>query len=65
MSWWALDILGEESRREALVAWLVARTGLAVEEKPDGTLVSFAPDNAGADRLLAQLAAEFGPALST
>ncbi len=65
MSWWALDILDEEGRREALAAWLVARTGLAVEEKPDGTLVSFTPDHLGADRLLAQLAAEFGPVLST
>ena len=37
-------------RRDALGAWLVARTGQAVEERDDGTLVTFAPDEAAADR---------------
>jgi ribosomal protein L11 methyltransferase len=41
-----------------LGAWLVARTGQAVEERDDGTLVTFAPDEASADALMAQLVLE-------
>ncbi len=39
-------------------AWLVARTGQAVEERDDGTLVTFAEDERAADALVAALAAE-------
>ena len=44
MSWWAIDVRTPVDRREMLGAWLVARTGQAVEERDDGTLVAFAPD---------------------
>jgi ribosomal protein L11 methyltransferase len=58
MSWWAIDVRPDPSRREWLGAWLVARTGQAVEERDDGTLVTFAEDERAADALVAALAAE-------
>ena len=58
MSWWAIDVRPEPSRREWVGAWLVARTGQAVEERDDGTLVTFAEDERAADALMAALAAE-------
>jgi len=55
MSWWAIDVRTTPARREWLSAWLVARTGQAVEERDDGTLVTFAPDEGSADALIAEL----------
>ena len=55
MSWWAIDVRTNPARREWLSAWLVARTGQAVEEREDGTLVTFAPDEGSADALIAEL----------
>ncbi|HXE58484.1 MAG TPA: 50S ribosomal protein L11 methyltransferase [Gemmatimonadales bacterium] len=63
MTWWAIDVRGEAARRDALAAWLVRTTGLAVEERPDGTLVSFADTEAGAERLIDRLRAEHGEGL--
>ena len=60
MTWWAIDVRPDPSRREWLGAWLVARTGQAVEERDDGTLVTFAEDERAADALVAALAAESG-----
>jgi ribosomal protein L11 methyltransferase len=58
MSWWAIDVRPDPSRRAWVGAWLVARTGQAVEERDDGTLVTFAEDERAADALVAALAAE-------
>ena len=58
MSWWAIDVRPDPSRREWMGAWLVARTGQAVEERDDGTLVTFTEDERAADALVAALAAE-------
>ena len=58
MSWWAIDVQTAPERREGMTAWLVARTGHAVEERDDGTLVSFAPDEAAAAALVTQLGQE-------
>jgi ribosomal protein L11 methyltransferase len=58
MSWWAIDVRPEPSRREWVGAWLVARTRQAVEERDDGTLVTFAEDERAADALVAALVAE-------
>jgi ribosomal protein L11 methyltransferase len=58
MNWWAIDIRTAPARRDELSAWLVARTGQAVEVRDDGTLVTFAPDEASAEALLAQLSRE-------
>jgi ribosomal protein L11 methyltransferase len=58
MSWWAIDVRTPADRRSFISAWLVARTGQAVEERDDGTLVTFAPDEAAADALIDQLGAE-------
>ena len=55
MSWWAIDVRTPAERREFLGAWLVARTGQAVEERDDGTLVAFAPDEQAAEFLIAEL----------
>ena len=58
MTWWAIDVRTAPERREWVGAWLVARTGHAVEERDDGSLVTFAEDEAEAERLEAALAAE-------
>lgn len=58
MSWWAIDVRTAPERREGLTAWLVARTGHSVEERDDGTLVTFAPDEAAAAALVTQLGEE-------
>jgi ribosomal protein L11 methyltransferase len=55
MSWWAIDVRTAPVHREAVGAWLVARTGQAVEERDDGLLVGFAVDPADAARVLAEL----------
>ncbi|HET9275239.1 MAG TPA: 50S ribosomal protein L11 methyltransferase [Gemmatimonadales bacterium] len=60
MTWWAIDVRTRPEERDRLGAWLVARTGQAVEERDDGTLVAFAPDEAEADRLIAELRRETG-----
>jgi ribosomal protein L11 methyltransferase len=55
MTWWAIDVRTPPEGREALGAWLVARTGQAVEERDDGTLVTFAADEHAADELIAEI----------
>jgi len=60
MTWWAIDVRPDPARREWTGAWLVTRTGQAVEERDDGTLVTFAEDEHAADVLVAALAAETG-----
>lgn len=55
MSWWAIDVRADPAHRDRLSAWLVARTGQAVEEQEDGTLVGFAPDEQAAEAVLAEL----------
>jgi ribosomal protein L11 methyltransferase len=55
MSWWAIDVRTAPERRDGLTAWLVSRTGQAVEEQDDGTLVTFAPDEESAVALVAEL----------
>jgi ribosomal protein L11 methyltransferase len=65
MSWWAIDVRTKPEERDRLGAWLVARTGQAVEQRGDGTLVTFAPDEAAADRLQAELGRETSVATET
>jgi ribosomal protein L11 methyltransferase len=60
MSWWAIDVRTSPEARARLGAWLVARTGQAVEERDDGTLVTFAPDERAADELIAAIGASQG-----
>jgi len=57
MTWWAIDVRTSPERREWLSAWLVARTGQAVEEREDGTLVTFVRGEGSADALIAELGA--------
>jgi ribosomal protein L11 methyltransferase len=61
MSWWAIDVRPAAEQRDRMSAWLVARTGQAVEERDDGTLITFAPDEASAEALVAQLGREVDP----
>ena len=65
MSWWAIDVRPAAEQRDRMTAWLVARTGHAVEERDDGTLVSFAPDEASAEALVDQLGREVDPSAET
>jgi ribosomal protein L11 methyltransferase len=65
MSWWAIDVRPAAEQRDRLTAWLVTRTGHAVEERDDGTLVTFAPDEASAEALVAQLGREVDPSAET
>ena len=55
MSWWAIDVRPAPAARDGVGAWLVARTGQAIEEKDDGTLVTFADNETAADGLIAAL----------
>jgi ribosomal protein L11 methyltransferase len=55
MSWWAIDVRTPADQRELLGAWLVARTGQAVEERDDGTLVAYAPNEHAAEVLIEEL----------
>jgi ribosomal protein L11 methyltransferase len=63
MTWWAIDVRTAPERREQTSAWLVAHTGQAVEEREDGTLVTFAEDEPAATALVAALAAAEGAAV--
>ncbi|HEU5169044.1 MAG TPA: 50S ribosomal protein L11 methyltransferase [Gemmatimonadales bacterium] len=65
MTWWAIDVRTAAEHRAAVGAWLVARTGHAVEERDDGTLVGFAADEGEADRVAAALVREVAAPLST
>jgi ribosomal protein L11 methyltransferase len=60
VTWYSIEVQTTPDRRDAVAAWLVGRTGQAVEERPDGTLVSFALDLAAADALERDLAAAHG-----
>ncbi len=58
MTGWAVDVRAAPELREAVGVWLVTRTGQAVEERTDGTLVTYAEDEVAAERLAAELHAE-------
>jgi len=60
MSGCALDVRGPDPVRDAVAVWVVERTGHAVEERPDGTLVGFAPSEPEAEAVLRELRAAFG-----
>jgi ribosomal protein L11 methyltransferase len=64
VSWYAIEVHPEAERRDAIAAWLVDRTGEAVEERADGTLVSFALTIPAAEALERDLAREHGPDLA-
>jgi ribosomal protein L11 methyltransferase len=65
MSWWAIDVRTPAERREWLGAWLVSRTGQAVEEREDGTLVAFAADERTAEAVVEELSREVDPPIET
>ncbi|HEY9519588.1 MAG TPA: 50S ribosomal protein L11 methyltransferase, partial [Gemmatimonadales bacterium] len=60
MSWCAVDVRSPGDSRDAVASWLVGRTGQAVEERDDGTLVGFSETEAAAEQLLGELHARFG-----
>lgn len=51
MTWWAIELSPPAEGRDDLAAWLVERTGLAVEDRDGGPLVAFA----ASDEALASL----------
>lgn len=65
MSWWAIDVRAPTEQREKMGAWLVARTGHAVEERDDGTLVAFAADERAAAALVEELGRELESTVET
>lgn len=65
MSWYAIEVRSDEERHEAVAAWLVGRTGHAVEERRDGTIVSFALDLPSAEALARDLVLAHGPGIET
>lgn len=60
MTWCAVRVHGSAAARDAMAAWLVGRTGHAVQEEDDGSLVSFAEDESAGRGLLAGFRREFG-----
>jgi ribosomal protein L11 methyltransferase len=60
VSWYAIEVQPADDQRDAIAAWLVERTGQAIEERADGTLVSFALDLAGAQTIESELARSYG-----
>ncbi len=64
MSWYAIEVHSDAERREAIATWLVGQTGQAVEERSDGTLVSFALTIPAAEALEQELARVHGPGLA-
>jgi ribosomal protein L11 methyltransferase len=64
MTWWAIDVRPPVAERDAVGAWLVARTGQAIEERDDGTLVTFATDESDADRIMEELGRRPGGAVT-
>jgi ribosomal protein L11 methyltransferase len=64
VTWYAIEVQSAEARRDAVAAWLVERTGQAVEERADGTLVSFALTLPEADAITAELHQAHGPGLT-
>lgn len=64
MSWYAIEVHPDADRRDAVTAWLVGRTGQAVEERADGTLISFALTIPAAEALERDLARDLGPGIA-
>ena len=67
MSWCAVDVHAPAALRDAVGSWLVGATGEAIEERGDGMLVGFLPDESGVVALSDSLREAFGVevALST
>ena len=63
MTWWALDVTTAPASHDAVATWLVTKTGQAVEERDDGTVVGFAPSEEAARTIGHELAGVF-PELS-
>ncbi len=63
MTWYAIEVQPDADRRDAVAAWLIDRTGEAIEERADGTLVSFARTIPAAEALERDLARDHGPGI--
>ena len=60
MTWWAIHVVPDAERRDAVGQWLVNATGAAVAERGDGSLAGAAPSSEHASRIVAMLQQEFG-----
>jgi ribosomal protein L11 methyltransferase len=65
MTWYAVQVRPEDAARDAVAAWLVKHTGHAVEERTDGTLISYALDLPSAEALGRDLRAAHGEGLTS
>jgi len=63
MTWYSVQVRPEDAARDAVAVWLVKHTGHAVEERTDGTLVSYALDLPSAEALGRDLRAAHGEEL--
>jgi ribosomal protein L11 methyltransferase len=59
MTWWALDVRTAPASHDAVASWLVTKTGQAVEERDDGTVIGFARSEEAARTLEHELAGVF------
>ncbi|NOT08585.1 MAG: methyltransferase domain-containing protein [Gemmatimonadales bacterium] len=64
MTWCAVDVRSAAPLRDPVTTWLVERTGQAVEERDDGSLVAFAENESSATRLILELRSRFGEAVA-
>ena len=63
MSWWAVDLAAEGEPPDDLAAWLVRRTGQAVQEREDNRVTGFVPNRNSAHDLVREILETFGPGL--
>ncbi|HET6798397.1 MAG TPA: 50S ribosomal protein L11 methyltransferase [Gemmatimonadales bacterium] len=58
MTWWSVEVWAPARHKERLGAWLVNRTGQAVEERDESTLVAFASGSEAAQHLVDDIGRE-------
>jgi ribosomal protein L11 methyltransferase len=58
MTWWSVEVRAPARHKDALGAWLVTRTGQAVEERDESTLVAFASGSEAAAHLVEEISRE-------
>lgn len=59
MTGWAVEVHAALDAQDDVAGWLVGRTGHAVEERDDGTIIGFAPSESAAHQLESELRSVF------
>jgi ribosomal protein L11 methyltransferase len=60
MTWWAIHVVPDATRRDVVAQWLVNATGAAIAEREDGSLAGAAASRDEATRIAGALQQEFG-----